>query len=641
VTDVPILMRWEPQHPSDRYAYAVIDVHDTGLALQTSVTIPASQTWSVHVPESSVLYARGWLPRGLAFESTFDSARVEGESVILRPVHVLGPAPSRMSAATWLIPWVRRRDRWLPSAPCHSLRLLDDLPVSAAPGETVAVQLGDPDGPSVTVLAPVSTRLSSCGQPIGAEGPDLLGWSLLEYLHAGDLRAGRVVGDELAALRGDEQAASGLVPDLALGYLWAATGDDRIHKWARRLRGEYGRSADARILSAWSRLQQQSPDRRLVRDLVAAAESGGPIVARGLRLLADGLTSCAVVDDTPQVRRALERVGSLQRSIVSNMLTTYAALTPNVPMPLRTFGQASVEEEIDVGVRLQPIRKRGFRQRSQQAAIRLHRAAIDAGIRQLSIPLVAAPDETLLTAAAAQRVFRRIGSWLTEIPAEAPVQQALALENLADHVMSTRSPLSRRAVLGLRRSFLDAMQTAELDLREDLLWRPERPSDGVWRIPRFSLTAARLASQRDDRPTSSHRQPDLGCTVTLVHSAQRRVEIRVHLERAATDPVRHLAELQVATYGLDEVVLIPLSPAEPGVAGVIHLDGVRHWVQTAMRRVVTADELTPADTDAIEMSVRLTDRQGRNAWRAIARQHGSDAVATAVDVGIARHGETG
>lgn len=621
-TSVPTELVWRPQQPTDRDQFAVVDLHDVTLRLHTSVAVPASEPHTVFLPASGVMHARGWLPRGIAFESSFVVDPSAGPVVLCPLAPLAAPVPG-IGPATWMVPWVRRADGWLPAAGIGPVSgpHVPPTPVPAAADEAVAVQLGDSDGPVVTVVVPASTRLSPLGQPLASPDDELAcrAWSLLQYLNAGDLHAAKVIGGEILIRRGGRPAVGHFAADLALGYLQAATGDDRAGGQPTRLRDRYPWSADALVLSAWFRLGRQRPDRRLVRDLLAAVRAGGPAVARGLRLLADSLATCATIQDTPALRHALRRVGAIQRTMVPNVLTTYAALTPNVPLPRRTW-QTVAHDDDGVGLRLQPTLARPRRGAWVWGpAARLLGGDLDGPDPRRSRPLL-----------------RRAGLRLLGLPPQAPVRQLAALERLAGEA-AAQTPLSHRTVLGLRRSYLTILRSPADEPRPSRLWQPAPAPDGAWPLPRFALDAARLASRHDVRPSTTHRNPDFGCTVSLTHTAQHRIDAHFELDQRSAAPVV-LVETQVASPGLDEVVLVPIGADR---TGAIHLDSVQHWVQVNVLRLRTADDLGPADAEAIAASVPLGDRDGRNAWRAIARgRTDADPVAYAVRQGFIAYGET-
>ena len=310
-------------------AVLALEIIDEGSRPCRTLALSPDQPQLVALPHPGSYLARGWLPNGTEFNGTFHSGAGE---VRVSAVGAAPPvAPTAPAAANAFRLWAPHRRGWTP--------ISDRMPMPPRPGGddvgsgggiTIA-EVGRPAGRAVAVEFEFDpdtrcTRIAAPGMTVAPSGLGPAGTTamhLLAYLHVGDLRSARIVAAAVEA--GPVARPTDPLMRVALAYLWLQSADPRFHQWGRHLDAEQVTSPDAAVLAGWARLTDPDgpaaePHFREVLDL------GLPLVAAGVRLLADGLLATAGRSggtDLARVRRCCD-------TLRDEVFTTYPG-SPDTP----------------------------------------------------------------------------------------------------------------------------------------------------------------------------------------------------------------------------------------------------------------------------------------------------------------------
>jgi hypothetical protein len=336
MTSSAIVIRQQPDDDRSQPDASVAEILGEDLRVVAQVPIYSGRT-VVPLPYPGRYLVRGWTPTGRPFEEFFHTD--DQTDVVVTPAPQTNRSPGPGHAVRWVIPWMRDKRRWVPMTAMQALSadLLAELPRQHS-GTPVAVQLGGDDGPIATVLTVQGEDLligswAAEGGEVALFGDDVAA-ALLGYLSHGDLRAAALLADRHAR-DSDRVTTSAAVALAYVRFLTEAEPDaDSAEELVRRLPG----SADAYVLAAWHELRSPQPDIRAVRrSLTRAHELGGPVIASGVRLLADGLALVSHDREGLPHRPTAVILGNVrqyQRAMGHAALTTYSSLTPNVPLRL-------------------------------------------------------------------------------------------------------------------------------------------------------------------------------------------------------------------------------------------------------------------------------------------------------------------
>lgn len=642
---VAVRLRWR----AENRPAAAVEVLDSDLRSHASLVVSAEPVTVTLSPPGRYL-VRGWLPNGDLIEATLDTADDLAVPVDLRAVEspIDTPAP-RLESARWALPWRRTDDRWTPTGPPVALgeehRALIRRPDDA--GSPLAIQLGTADGPTFVVMALCGVRLRVAQRVDRAEAvvtPDAgLASTLLAYLDAGDVRSAGIIASRMFA---DEPGHSGEpLHDLALGYYLLRTGDKRFAAWARALPRKMPHSPDARILAAYGRLRADRGGLRTGRrQLLSAAQMGIPVVAAGVRLLADGL---AGFDEQPrrdgEVSAALNQIRRYQRALVPGVFTTYTALQPDAPLPgirLPVNDSAEIGSatrcalQVDEEPERTSSRWRAQAQRWWEVAqARLAPAAVFTtvtltGIVERSLAeILLGPIISIIMLLPS---IGRLPDFVRGRDSDSGTSQVLSVD-LQD--IAGDYPLA-----DLRRLFMHTDPLTEYEATPDEPRTPPQRGEAppvLISLPRLHLVGPRAAGRTDEPPGLTHTDEPTGLRIVLRQTTHDTVEATARLSSPRTE--KHvLLQVRATTEGTaSERLMILSTDSETAASGDVILRGAREWLDLAIVAIRTASSLGDDDLETVRRSVPATGRRGRNAWRAVAKDRDdSDPLVAAIAAGL-------